>query len=56
MGGFGGLRMNAARGQTRRAAELTLGIIKQALEAAKPQRGKQARDTLVNSRRRSERA
>jgi hypothetical protein len=35
-GGFGGLRKNAARGQARRAAEQTLGTIKQALEAAKP--------------------
>ncbi len=35
-GGFGGLRKNAARGQARRAAEQTLGSIKQALEAAKP--------------------
>jgi hypothetical protein len=35
-GGFGGLKKNAARGQARRAAEQTLGSIKQALEAAKP--------------------
>ena len=35
-GGFGGLKRNAARGQARRAAEQTLGTIKQALETAKP--------------------
>ena len=35
-GGFGGLRQNAARSQARKAAEQTLGTIKQALEAAVP--------------------
>jgi hypothetical protein len=35
-GGFGGLKRNAARGQARRAAEQTLGTVKQALEATKP--------------------
>ena len=35
-GGFGGIRKNAARGPARRAAEQTLGSMKQALEAAKP--------------------
>lgn len=33
-GGFGGLKRNAARSQARKAAEQTLGTIKQALEAA----------------------
>jgi hypothetical protein len=35
-GGFGGLKRNAARGQARRAAEQTLGTVKQALESARP--------------------
>jgi hypothetical protein len=40
-GGFGGLKRNVARSQARRAAEDTLGTIKQVLEAPRAPRGHQ---------------